>query len=336
MVTQMNRTVKSFVLCSIALGLAGTRVSAIPAPALAAPSLNAYVAQPFVQGPDVSGVQIETFDSGCPATWWLGSGNPATRAGGCRGTFGNVWGGASTTSGAPSRGGGLPQTSYGAVFNGRQLTVTLDHAASYLGFQWSAGDVKNTLALYSGDSVVGTFTTHDLLSMLYNDDMGAWSANDYLINPARDQWIGQPFAYIYLVGADGLTFDSFVISQNGDGPVGDFEFDNFSLSDTPVNLDPTTALLVGDEPVPDSNENGIDDTTEDSDRDGIADPFEDHNRNGVADVFDDSDGDGTNDYVERIGLAETGFDLRAGVMGVLAGIGVAAFGVMIRRRRTQS
>ena len=321
----------------ITTALAAIGVSAASTSASAAPALNAYVAQPFVQGPDVSGVQIETFNSSCPATWWSGSGNQATTSAGCRVAFGNIWGGASTTVGTPTRGGGLPQTNYGVVYNGRQVTVTLDHAASFLGFQWSAGDIKNTLTLYSGASVVATFTTQDLLAMLYNGEMGAWSANDYLINPARDAWVGQPFAYIYLVGLGGLTFDSFVISQTGDGPQGDFEFDNFSLSDSPVSIDPTKAILIGDEAIPDANENGIDDTSEDSDGDGTADPFEDENGDRVADVLEDSDGDGISDYAERLLLADTGLNPSTKVIVVVIGSGLIGLGVLILlRRRTRA
>lgn len=298
------------------------------APATAAPALNAYVSEPFVQGPSVTGVQLETFDSNCPATWWSTGSNPGTMTGTCSSVNGNIYGGASTTSGVPTRGGGLPQTKYAAAFNGASVTVTLNHAASYLGFQWSAGDAANRLTLYSGATVVATFTTQDLMAMLYNDDMGAWSANDYLINPARNQWVGEPFAYLHLVGVGGLTFDSFTITQPRFG----FEFDNFSLSDSTVTVDPLTTIAIGDETPPDANRDGVDDTTEDADGDGIADPFEDVNGDGVADVLEDSNGNGTNDYIDRIMLANTGFDpwpaLSSGV--ILLGIGFAL--ILLRRR----
>ena len=328
MVTKSRHKSISLATSSIALGLTLVAVLGTSTPALAPPMLNAYVDQPFVQGPGISGVQIETFDSACPTTWWSGSGNPGTMSGPCQSVNGNIFGGASTTSGAPSRGGGSPQTKYGAVFNGGLVTVTLDHPASYLGFQWSAGDRGNTITLYSGASEVATFTTQDLLAMLHNDDMGSWSANDYLINPARDRWIGEPFAYIYLTGVGGVTFDSFTISQ----PAYGFEFDNFSLDDRQVPV-PATAISIGEETIPDVNGNGIDDTAEDSDGDGIADPFEDVDGNDVADVFDDSDGDGTSDYVERLSLADTGINRWAAVSLGVIGIGFAGLGVMMRVRR---
>jgi len=209
------------------------------------------------------------------------------------------------------------------------VTVTLNHAARYLGFQWSAGDAGNTITLYSGSSVVATFTTQDLLAMLYNGDMGSWSANDYLINPARDRWVGEPFAYIYLVGEGGLTFDSFTISQPAHG----FEFDNFSLSDSAVTVDPTTAISIVDEAAPDANGNGVDDTTQDTDGDGIVDPFEDHNGNGIGDVLEDSDGDGVNNYAQRFTLAHTGTDIWTSIGIGALGLGFAGAGILTRARR---
>ena len=321
---------------SAALSLAGCLtfgalfVAGVPA-AHAAPALEAYVSQPFVQGPDVSGVDIETFDSECPDTWWQGGSNPGTMTGSCSSVDGDVYGGASTTSGTPTLGDGTGQTRYGAVYDGATVTVTLAQPASYLGFQWSAGDGNNLLTLFSSGTTVATFTTQDLLAMLYYDDMGDWSAIDYFINPAINEWIGEPFAYLYLVGSGGLTFDSFSISQ----PVYGFEFDNFSVGDTPVTINPATAIRIGDEIPPDENGNGIDDTTEDSDGDGIKDPFEDSDGDGISDVFEDSDGDGINDFAESETLADTGVDVWSafGTATLLIGAGVA---LALRRRRQRA
>lgn len=305
-------------------------VAGVPA-ANATPGLEAYVSQPFVQGPDVSGVDIETFDSECPDTWWQGGSNPGIMTGSCSSVIGNFYGGASTTSGTPTLGDGTGQTKYGAVYNGASVTVTLDHPASYLGFQWSAGDGNNLLTLFSSGTTVATFTTQDLLAMLYYDEMGAWSAEDYFINPAMDEWIGEPFAYLYLVGTGGLTFDSFSISQ----PIHGFEFDNFSVGDAPVTINPATTIRIGDETPPDENGNGIDDTTEDSDGDGIKDPFEDSDGDGISDVFEDSDGDGINDFAESETLADTGVEVWSafGTATLLIGAGVV---LALRRQRKRA
>jgi hypothetical protein len=210
--------------------------------------------------------------------------------------------------------------------------VTLDHPASYIGFQWEAGDGGNVLTLYSGASAVATFTTQDLLAMLYKNAMGDWSAEDYLINPGTNKRTGDPYAYIYLNGINGLTFDSFAVSH----PLNKwaFEFDNFSLSDTPVTLDPATVTIIGDETPPDANGNGIDDTTEDVNGDEVIDPFEDTDGDGVGDVFEDTDGDGISDYAERVTLADTGIDLWAvtSTSGLLLGTG---FLLILLRRRLQ-
>jgi len=298
----------------------------------AAPALEAYVSQPFVQGPSSLGAEIETFDTSCPSTWWFGLSNEGVRSGPCSSLNGNIWGGASTTSGTPTRTDPTHQTKYGMISRGQTLTIQLNHPASYVGFHWEAGDPCNTLTISNSGTPITTFTTEDLMGMIYSGSIGSWSSNDYLINPARSQWVGQPFAFIHLVGVHGLTFDQLTFTQTCSGG---FEFDNFTIVDAPVTLDPTTVVAITDTAPPDADEDGVSDFEEDTDEDGISNPFEDNNDDGVADSLEDSDGDGINDYVESIrALANTGVP---SAQEVLFGLGLLVAGVtlvMIRRRPT--
>ena len=303
----------------------------LPVPATAVtPALDAYVSQPFVQGPSSPGAEIETFDTSCPSTWWLSFSNNGSRTGPCSSQSGNIWGGASTTSGTPTKTDPSHQTKYGMISRGQTLTIQLTSPASYVGFNWQAGDPCNTLTISNGGTTLTTFTTEDLMGMIYSGSIGSWSSNDYLINPARSQWVGQPFAFIHLVGVHGLTFDKLTFTQTCSGG---FEFDNFTIIDAPVTLDPTTVVAITDTTPPDADADGVSDFEEDEDGDGISNPFEDTNDDGVADSLQDSDGDGINDYVEAIrALANTGVPTSG---GLLLGLGLFAAGLtlVIARRR---
>lgn len=46
----------------------------------------------------------------------------------------------------------------------------------------------------------------------------------------------EPYAYVHLIGSNGLTFDTVVFSQ---GSTGNFEFDNVAIARTAVTPDPT-------------------------------------------------------------------------------------------------
>lgn len=311
------------------LGIWGAVI--IAQPAHAAPALNAFVSAPFVQGPSAAGAQIETFDTTCPQTWWSGMSNEGTLVGPCTSMNGDIWGGSSTTSGVPTLSDPSEQTKYGAVFEGQSITVTLDHPASYVGFNWQAGDWCNTLTIGSGGTDIATFTTEDLMGMIYSGTVGEWSSNDYLYNPARSQWIGYPFAFIHLVGVNGLTFDTITFSEPCSGG---FEFDNFTIVDAPVTLDPTTVVPISDTTPPDANGDGTSDFEQDSDGDGISDPFEDTDGDGVAESFEDTDGDGLTDYEEQaIELPNTGVpvavEFALGGLLLIAGLTL----IVVRRRR---
>lgn len=96
-------------------------------------------------------------------------------------------------------------------------TLTLSHSSGYFGMWWSAGDGSNQLSFYNGDSLVGEFTTSNLLGQL---------GSEYKGNPRnRGMDSGEPFAFINFFGDKNTTWNKIVVhntSQSG------FESDNYT------------------------------------------------------------------------------------------------------------
>lgn len=246
------------ILAVCALGLAGSPATAVD------PTLNFYISAPTVQNTFVSGAEIETFNTAstgaCPTTWVTDS---STTIGtitttGCSVTAANQYGGATSGAGSnqlvrPSGSG----TNYVSVPSNKSVTLTLAQAENYLGFWWSAGDATNTIRLYSGGvngDLVGTFSTGTLVNLLNGgagtitplSGSGTYNTCDYYGNPVRVASLcgnlsgSEPFAYVHLVGSNGLTFDTVVFSQ---GNSGGFEFDNMAIARTTIVLDNTIVSL---------------------------------------------------------------------------------------------
>lgn len=96
-------------------------------------------------------------------------------------------------------------------------TLQLDIASSYFGMWWSAGDPRNVLTFYSGDTLVGTFTTSSLLNLL---------PSTYDGNPInRKINSGEPYAFINFYGDEKTTWDRIVLTNDGSSG---FESDNYT------------------------------------------------------------------------------------------------------------
>ncbi|MBL9157102.1 MAG: hypothetical protein JNJ70_06515 [Verrucomicrobiales bacterium] len=106
------------------------------------------------------------------------------------------------------QGAGTPVTS---------STLQLDIASSYFGMWWSAGDPRNVLSFYSGEKLVGTFTTSSLLNLL---------PSTYDGNPInRKINSGEPYAFINFYGDEKTTWDRIVLTNDGSSG---FESDNYT------------------------------------------------------------------------------------------------------------
>lgn len=106
------------------------------------------------------------------------------------------------------QGAGAPVTS---------STLQLDIASSYFGMWWSAGDPRNVLSFYSGEKLVGTFTTSSLLNLLPSTYDGK------PINRKINS--GEPYAFINFYGDEKTTWDRIVLTNDGSSG---FESDNYT------------------------------------------------------------------------------------------------------------
>lgn len=96
-------------------------------------------------------------------------------------------------------------------------TLKLDTPSSYFGLWWSAGDAKNLLQFYSGDSLVGQFTTASLLAPL---------PSTYDGNPKnRSINSGEPYAFINFLGDEKTVWDRIVLTNTSSSG---FESDNYT------------------------------------------------------------------------------------------------------------
>jgi hypothetical protein len=106
------------------------------------------------------------------------------------------------------QGAGTPVTS---------STLQLDIGSSYFGMWWSAGDPRNVLSFYSGEKLVGTFTTSSLLNLL---------PSTYDGNPInRKTNAGEPYAFINFYGDEKTVWDRILLTNDGSSG---FESDNYT------------------------------------------------------------------------------------------------------------
>ena len=106
------------------------------------------------------------------------------------------------------QGAGTPVTS---------TTLQLDIASSYFGMWWSAGDPRNVLTFFSGDTLVGSFTTSSLLNPL---------PSSYYGNPLnRTTNSSEPYAFINFYGDEMTSWDRIVFTNDGRSG---FESDNYT------------------------------------------------------------------------------------------------------------
>jgi hypothetical protein len=96
-------------------------------------------------------------------------------------------------------------------------TLYLAEDSSYFGMWWSAGDARNVMSFYDGDSLIARFTTASLMAPL---------PPEYDGNPInRKVNSGEPYAFINFFGDEKTTWDRIVFSNDGSSG---FESDNFT------------------------------------------------------------------------------------------------------------
>jgi len=261
---------------TLATLLAGVLVFAGVSPAQASnPTLNFFISPPTVQNTFVTGAKVATFNTAplgaCPTTWVTDDATPVTigtittTTGGCVVKKADQFGGAALNADdQPFVGGAItnvndqnyPGTRYVSIPRDKSVTLTLSRPETYLGFWWSAGDSNNKVELFSGGTRVGVFTTANLVTMLDGGKAGSevtaingdkYPSCRYFGNPIKQDRSNnctgtntpnEPFAYVHLIGQNGLAFDTLVFSE---GRSGAFEFDNMAIA---RDIDPPPLSIV--------------------------------------------------------------------------------------------
>ncbi|HLK63557.1 MAG TPA: PEP-CTERM sorting domain-containing protein [Bryobacteraceae bacterium] len=217
-----------------------------------AASLIAHVEAPSVEATTVGGATTTTFDTLTPGTY---TSPLSTSIGVYNATFGpayaivqaNSYGGAGNTGSYFAV--GVQSGSEGPVL------LTLNTPANFFGFWWSAGDNANSISFYSAGSLVGTFTSSQIVSLLPNTpgttvtaiNQSVYNTTDYYNNPNGGD-AGEPFAYVDVI-ASGVTFEQVAFNNASLGS--GFESDNHSVA-LNVTGPPGTDVLVENIPLSDT------------------------------------------------------------------------------------
>jgi len=208
---------------TIVAALFGAVLAATSASAAVTVGIEAAGVQQTTQS--VAGKQVVTFTD---MPGWVGSGNVFSggsvsgtiQSGGFRVYDANVYGGA----------GGSGQ--FATVYD--TTTIQLSRAVTYAGVWASAIDgdfastLGNTIALYSGDTLLGSYALKPLLA-----DAGA----GYWGNPTSNyagQNVWEPYAFFNFNSS--VAFDRIDIVQNGGGG---FELDNLTIGNPALISEPT-------------------------------------------------------------------------------------------------
>lgn len=147
---------------------------------------------------------------------------------------------------------GLPESSTVSIdFDTSYFTNGL----SYFGFFFSAGDVYNTIELFSGSESLLKFSTASLLQMLPRDSSitaingDVYQSNDYYGQPTNTSAnSNEAYAYLHFVADAGVSFDRVVLHQKPHANGSVFENDNHSVMETLPLIPDTWALVPVPEP----------------------------------------------------------------------------------------
>jgi hypothetical protein len=131
--------------------------------------------------------------------------------------------------------GGYDSGNYLGVPATRSTTLTLATAAQYFGFYFTAGDANNLIKIYSGNTLLLSFSTQSLIDMLPNTagskitaiNGDKYSTVNYYGQPVSNLNGNEPYAYLHFVTDGTQTFDRIVLSQQGSAAI--FESDNHSI-----------------------------------------------------------------------------------------------------------
>ncbi len=210
-----------------AASLIGAALFATAAPATVTATFEAAGVQETTK--TLTNKEVATFDT---MSGWVGSGNIFSGA-----ISGTITDGGFNIGGANIFGGAGGTGNFATVYN--TTTIQLSQAVNYAGLWASAIDgdftnsLGNTVSLYSGNTLVGSFALMPLLSGVSS----AYYGNPNVNFSGMDS--NEPFAFFNF---DSTTaFDRIDITQNGGGG---FELDNITVGNTGAVPEPASWALM--------------------------------------------------------------------------------------------
>jgi hypothetical protein len=150
--------------------------------------------------------------------------------------------------------GGYGEGNYLAITKTNSTTMTLSGASKYFGFYFTAGDSFNVIELYSGNTLVLSFSTSSLIAMLPRNattkitaiNGSQYNTINYYGQPSSNSNSTEPYAYIHFVASGSTSFDKIVVRQSNATQNQIFESDNYSILTAAPTL-PGTLVVV---PIP--------------------------------------------------------------------------------------
>lgn len=215
----MNNFRLSVILAALAAMVATPALALVNVTVSAPGSANASIT-----GYDLAVNNLNNATNGLASFGFTGSSITATTTGFVNIAAANVYGGAGGTG------------SYGSISG--DAVFQLSSGVNYFGLWGSALDGNNTVELYNGATLIGSYALQSTLASLTN------SNSAYYGNPFGGGNSGEAYAFFNFVSDS--AFNRIRLLQNGGGG---FEFDNLTIGTASVSAapEPTTwaMMLIG-------------------------------------------------------------------------------------------
>lgn len=262
LLTEESPKIKADDFARVALETSGAGSCGVPTNTRA---VEVYVDAPFVQGSYIAESftaasltdnynSVTTNFSNCPTNGQTGTYSYTTTNNSCKILLGTndgnyLYGGALTTSSAPTTSGTKSPSVFVETENG--TTITISTRKNYIGFWWSAGSTGNSIEFYRGTRRVAILNADDVFSEIPNNSSTQTALNgtttytnsNYYGHPASrtTQNSGEPYYYIHAFAVNGFSFDKIIIKTTGNG----FEYDNLTVANLSTSqLEPKTLVSV--------------------------------------------------------------------------------------------
>ncbi|MGZ0656917.1 Npun_F0296 family exosortase-dependent surface protein [Coraliomargarita sp. W4R72] len=205
----------------------------------ASAAIAIYVSPPGDVSSSMENTEVEDFKN-APETWGDGTSFTSENIG----TYTQITGTVETLGQGKGERYGIDDSEYLAISPFSTLELELANDFSYFGFAWPAGDANNRITIYSGDTILFTLETSDVVDFLPDTnsstitsiDGGVYNTQDYYGQPDTDKNEGEPYAYIHIIANAGDTFDNIVFEHPRSS--GKFETDNHAIIQPNYTVEP--------------------------------------------------------------------------------------------------